>query len=292
MKQVHHYLFLIIVQILFGINFVVSKIIVTQISPILWAEIRFLISGSLLWGFCRFMKIPFPKLTYKDFFTLFFFSAIGFTLGQSLLLKGIQLSTANHAAIISSTIPIFALVIAIVLKQEKLTPFKILGFTLSIAGILIIQNFGSFSLSDETFLGDVLILISCLGIGTYLALGKGFLTRFHPIGLTSYFFLMAALQLLPFSINTNYSISTFSFTLPFCFAAFYSIIGATLIAYLLSNWLLTKLPSGPVALFTYLQPITAIVTSLFLLQESPSLRTVLGTLLVFLGFSFTIKKTE
>lgn len=292
MKQVNHYLFLILVQILFGINFVISKLIVTQFSPILWAEIRFLISGSLLWGFCRMTKIPFPKLTPKDFLTLFFFSAIGFTLGQSLLLKGIQLSTANHAAIISSTIPIFALLIAILLKQEKLSFFKFLGFALSVAGILIIQNFGSFSLSNETFLGDTLILISCLGIGAYLALGKGFLTRFHPISLTSYFFLMAALQLLPFALHSSQSILTFNFTLPFFFAAFYSIIGATLIAYLLSNWVLTKLPSGPVALFTYLQPITAIITSSLLLQEPPSFKMILGTLLVFTGFFFTIRKTE
>lgn len=289
-KQWKLYFVLALVQILFGINFVVSKVIVEKIPPILWAELRFLSSGLILLAILFSLKYKIPKLQKEDWISIFFLGFIGFTTGQSLLLQGIKFSTAGHAAILSSTIPLFALLISIFRKQESLSFLKGMGFILSFLGILVIQNIEKTNFQSQGLVGDLLILISCLGVGAYLSLGKSFFKRVDPLWATAFFFLMASAQLLPFALHEAYFIKTLSYSLNLIGAAFYSIIGATVLAYFLSNWVLSKLPSGPVALFTYLQPITAIFFSVTFLGEVLTSRVLLGTLLVFIGFFCTIKK--
>jgi len=282
------YLALIFVQILFGINFVVSKIIVGQMSPGLWAFLRFLCSGLFLLFYLFLSKKKFPQFHLKDWFNLIFFAFLGFTLGQTLFLKGIQLSTAGHAAILSSTIPLFAFLFSLLKKEETLTPQKTLGLLLSFIGILVIQKIENFSFSENSALGDGLILLSCVGIGAYFTFAKNFLKRHNTFWITALIFFTAAIEILPIATFEIPTLFLINYSWPLIFSIAYSILGATILAYFLSNWVLTQLSAGTVAIFTYLQPITALIISSLFLNDQITLRTLIGTSFIFLGLYLTL----
>jgi drug/metabolite transporter (DMT)-like permease len=63
----------------------------------------------------------------------------------------------------------------------------------------------------------------------------------------------------------------------------YTILGATLIAYLLWSRALEKLLASRVAAFTYVQPLVAMVSSYFILKEALPPDFYLGVAIVFSG---------
>ena len=56
------FIVLLIIQVLFGINYSTSKIIVTQVDPFLWSNIRFIVAAIVLGLVTFLMKRPHPKV--------------------------------------------------------------------------------------------------------------------------------------------------------------------------------------------------------------------------------------
>src|SRR4051812_48261681 len=84
---------LIVVQILFGINYVVSKEIVGVFPPIVWANFRVVVSAAFLIGIALLSgrKHPVPK---KSFFVpLIFYSLLGVIINQGCFLIGLHYTT-------------------------------------------------------------------------------------------------------------------------------------------------------------------------------------------------------
>jgi drug/metabolite transporter (DMT)-like permease len=63
----------------------------------------------------------------------------------------------------------------------------------------------------------------------------------------------------------------------------FAVIGTTLLTYFLNLWALNHAKSHQVALFIYVQPVVASAAAWFWLNEMITVRTVLSSLLIFLG---------
>jgi drug/metabolite transporter (DMT)-like permease len=279
---------LILIQVLFGFNFAASKIIVKELDPILWSNIRFLLSGIILGVVTLILKRKHPPMTREFFLPIIPLSLMGMALGQGLFLFGLKKTTSINTAIISTAIPLLTLMIVILRGQEKLTWMKFLGFICALLGVIFLRDFENFQLSSETFMGDMMVLLGGLCFAIYLSYGKQFLQKFDNLWITTWMFLISGIFMFLFNFNTwsNFSIPVLEMN--FMVSAGYSIIGATVLTYFLNNWALKQVPSGVVALFIYLQPMVAAIVGWAILGEELTLRMLFASLLILLGVVLSI----
>jgi drug/metabolite transporter (DMT)-like permease len=272
-----------LVQIIFGINFVASKIIVSNIAPIHWAWIRFFVSGIVLLLFILIIR---KKMVLSKEFLMkaAFFGFLGFTIGQLTFLKGIKLTTAVNSSIICSMIPMFTLLAVIVRGLEKLTFLKFIGFIFAFSGVVVLRGVENFKLSDSTMIGDVLVLVCAFSTGLYIAFSKNFVRKFNHLDVTTWMFLFAAVQLAAFSFIDSAPFAVPSLNSILVASMLFAIVGATFLTYFLSNWALVYVDSTKVSVFIYLQPVVASIFAISFLGESITIRTGISIALIIVGF--------
>lgn len=281
---------LILNQVLFGVNFPVSKVIVGKMDPFLWSNLRFLLAGvGMLFIALSFRrKHPVVDKTFvKQVIPLSF---LGMALGQGLFLFGLKMTTAVNSAILITTIPILTLLIVIIRKQEDLSFNKIIGFGLAFLGVILTQDITSFQVGNETIIGDLLVFLGSLCFALYLSYGKNFLSKYDNMWSTTWMFFISGLAMCLFNIPKFSQLATIDYDTEFIICTVFSIIFATLLTYLLNNWALKKAPSGMVAVFIYLQPVVAGVVSYFYLGEQITIRMVICSIFILTGLIFTLKK--
>jgi len=282
-KQIGYFA-LTLVQILFGINFIASKYLLKIIHPIVWAHVRFSISFILLGIFASLFHLKkHPPLNLSFIAPLIPLSLLSFHVGQTLFLKGLELTTTTNAAIISTTIPIFTVIVVVFFKEEKFTFIKGMGFLLAFIGVLTLRKVENFSLSNNQLLGDIYVLLASICYALFIAFGKKFLEKYNNLWVTVWLLGISSFTMLPFSYFywKTYSMPTMDFN--FILSATYCIVGATILTYFLNNYALSKLKSSQVAFFIYLQPVVVSVITFFFMNETISIRTIIAITFIFGG---------
>jgi drug/metabolite transporter (DMT)-like permease len=268
---------LIAVQVLFVINYIVSKIVVGSFPPLVWASARIIISAAIMVLIAIVLKRKRPEGGWKFFGPLTIFALLGTVINQSSFLVGLKYTTSTNSAVLNTLIPVFTLLIVTLRGQESITVRKIIGFISAFAGVLVLRRVENLSLSDQTMIGDLLTILNCLSYALFLSYGKKFLERYDALWATSWLFIYGSVGLTMLAAP-----DWINFTMPVVdshlFAAMlFAILGATLLTYFLNFWALAHARSSHVALFIYIQPvITALLAWLF--QNEPiTSRTILST---------------
>jgi len=278
---------LVTVQLLFGINYVASKLIVKILPPLLWASVRVLVSGVVLFAITSSTGRKSPPWKREYFLPLTLFAFLGIIVSQGSFLLGLHYTTATNSAVLTTLIPIFTLLFITLFGKERLTGRRGLGFAFALAGVLVmkrIENF-SFSLSGSgnTLLGDGLTVLNCLSYGLFLTLSKKFIEKHDPLWTTTWLFLVGGvgLTILATPDWLHFQAPALNFQLVACMI--FTIFGSTLLAYFLNNWALGRTKTSSVALYIYLQPVIASLLAWAFLDEVVSLRTLVSIALIFIG---------
>ena len=283
-----YYALLTLVQVLFGLNFVASKIVVGTWSAVGFASWRFIVSGVFLLIYLK-LRGKSLSLEKKYWKNLVFLAVIGFSISQSCFLWGLKNTTAANTALISSTIPVFVFIINRLRKIGTWSAYKIVGLGLSFFGVLILRKVEDFSFSNQSFVGDLFVLAACASLGWLISMSKDFYSKVPPLLGSAHMFWVGGVLLLP---------AWFAFSQPlvpafagnFLPALLYSIFGATCLTYLLNNIVLTKVDSDVVGLFIFLQPVVASSVAVTFLGEVFTMRMGLSFLLIALGVVLVVRK--
>src|SRR5689334_19622890 len=108
---------LILIQVLFGINYVTSKIVVDHFPPLVWASIRIIISTAIMFGIALSSGRPSPR-GRRFFGPLVVYSLLGIIINQGSFLVGLRYTTSTNSAILNTLIPVFTLMIVTLRGQE------------------------------------------------------------------------------------------------------------------------------------------------------------------------------
>ncbi|MBL7714057.1 MAG: DMT family transporter [Bdellovibrionales bacterium] len=275
---------LLAVQLLFGINYVVSKFVLHAFPPLVWASGRIIIASIIMLAVALLLRRKHPKPDRKFFVPLIFFALLGTVINQASFLVGLNYTTSTNSAILNTLIPIFTLLIVTLRGQEPATPRRVLGFVSAFVGVLIMRRVEEFTLSNTTWIGDLLTILNCLSYAIFLSYGKKFLEKHDPIWTTTWLFFYGSIGLTLLAIP-DYS----RFHMPvinsqLAWAMVFAIVGATLLTYFLNFWALANAKSSMVALFIYLQPVVASFIAWIWMNETVGARTVLASLFILIGF--------
>jgi len=283
---------LIAVQVLFGVNYIISKIVVAVFPPLMWASARIILSSVLMLLLTLLSGRKHPKIAFAFFGPLVIFALLGTIINQASFLVGLRYTTSTNSAILNTLIPVFTLLIVAVRGLEKMTFRKTVGFLLAFVGVLALRKVEDISLSDQTLVGDLLTILNCFSYGLFLAYGKKFIESHDPLWTTTWLFIYGSFGLTLIAIPDWYNFQMPTMTPVLWAAVIFAIFGATLLTYFLNFWALAHAKSSQVAIFIYLQPVVTSFIAWVWMNEAITVRTFASCLLIFLGLLTVIAKNR
>jgi drug/metabolite transporter (DMT)-like permease len=276
------HLALIAVQILFASWPIVGKLALHTIPPV--ALVGFRVAGAAL-TLLVLSRLSGTLQTIKrtDWPLLILSSVIGLVMNQLLFTKGLSLTTAINATLLSTTIPVFTLLVGVMLGTDRATLRRLLGIALAAGGVLYLIGPGRAQFSASTRAGDLLIVSNSLCYGAYIAISKDLMKRYSALTVITWIFIIACVVTVPLGAISLAQVSLANISWRVWLAVLYIIVFPTAGAYYLGGWALARVPPSTVAVYVYLQPLFAFAVAPIILGESLNLRTVIASLLIFLG---------
>lgn len=272
--------------LIFGLNIVVCKDLTSSgaISPIALFTLRSIGAGSLFWIISFFL--PKQRVERGDYIKIFAASVLGFFLTQMFFLVAISRITPMDCSIITSLSPVYTMFIAAYALKEPLSAQKIGGVVLSLCGIiyLILNSVTSTSaVTQTTPFGVILMIGNSLCFSLYLGIFKPTIAKYSVVTFMKWTFLFASLLALPFSAKEIISLNFAALPTEYVAELAFLIICATFITYFLIPIGQKILRPTLVSMYSYVQPIVAIVVSIYVGMDSLSWQKIVAAITVFAG---------
>jgi drug/metabolite transporter (DMT)-like permease len=283
------HLALIAVQAMFGTNFIVSKVVLSTISST--SLVAFRVGGAALaLTLLQRKRGQLRLLPRKDLAWLILCSLLGVGLNQLLFVKGLSLTTAIDAVLITATIPVFTLVVSILLGYDRLSLRRSLGIILAGGGVVYLVNPLRADFSAHTTIGNLLIVTNSLGYAFYMVLSKDLFKRYGALNVITWLFLIGCIVTLPFGIVGLRGDHLQTLGAGMWLRIAYIILVPTVAAYYLNGWALTRVSPSTVATYIYLQPLIAFGLAPLFLGERPTVRTLIACALIFAGVAVVTRR--
>ncbi len=163
------YLFLIITSLSWGGNAVAGKLAVGHISPMVLTSIRWGIAFAILMTFALPQVRRDLRVIRANLPLLIGYGMCGFTFFNILLYSALEYTTAINVAIEQAGMPMVIFLANFILFRIKVTPAQIIGFALTLAGVVLTASSGSLTrlIGLQLNQGDALMLVAVLCYGGY-----------------------------------------------------------------------------------------------------------------------------
>ena len=285
------HLALITVQILFGIWPIFGKIVLRSMSTTSLIALR-LVGAALLFVVLQRSLTPLLRMRLKDIVMLTACSMLGIVGNQFLFVNGLALTTVINAEILSTTIPVYAIAVSILLGYERGSRKTLIGVLLSAAGVVYLINPLHADFSRSTTLGNVLILTNSFLYALYIVFSKDLVERYGALNVVTWIFLVGSVITVPVGIYSLQRENLAAISATTWVAVAFIIIFPTVVAYYLNAWALTRVPPSVVAIYIYMQPLIAFGFAPLLLGESWNWRTIVAAVMIFGGVALVTRDTD
>ena len=271
---------------IFGINIIVCKDLTSSylLSPFALFFVRSLGAGSLFWLISRFL--PKEKVEKKDFGKILMASVLGFFITQITFLTAIPDITPMDCSIVSSLSPIYTMFIAAYALKEPITWRKAGGVAISFLGILyLIMNSvtGSGGAAQTSLSGLLLIVANGLSFSLYLGLFRPVIQKYSVVTFMKWIFLFSTLFTFPWGVSELVKLDAGSLTGIYLWELAFLIVCSTFITYFLIPVGQKRIRPTLVSMYSYVQPIIAVVISICVGMDTLSWQKVAAAVMVFGG---------
>ena len=277
---------LLAVQVCYATFPVLGKIAMREIPPFVVAAFR-VVSGAAFLTVVARLLAPAPKFDRRDRWTLAGVSMLGIVANQTLFVNGLARTTATNTTLLTTTIPVFTLLLAVLFRVEKASLRPFLGVPLALAGVLLLLDLRRVHLGTATLTGDLLIAVNSICYAGFLVAWRGILTRHPAITVTAAVFRWGAAPVLLLALPDALKFRPSEVHAGPWAALAGVILLSTLLAYSLTAWALARTMPSTAAVFAYVQPLLAISLAFLVLGERPGPRTGVAAMLIFAGVGLT-----
>ena len=276
------HLALIAVQIFFATWPIVGKLALRTLPAVALVGFRVAGASLVLIVLARVSGNLLP-IERHDWPLLFVSSALGLILNQWLFVKGLSITTAINATLLSTSIPVSTLVIGMFLGTDRTTWRRMLGIALAAAGVLYLIGPGRSDFSAATRIGDLLIVANSFCYGTYIAVSKDLVRKYNALTVITWIFIVGSVATIPPGLISLIQVPLSNVSWKVWIEVAYIIVLPTAITYYLNAWALARVPPSTVAVYIYLQPLIAFVVAPIVLGETLGARALISSLLIFVG---------
>ena len=277
------YLMLTAMAICFGGTWVAGAVAVDAAPPFTIAAIRFGVASILLYAWARLAKRPLSPVRRADWPLI---AGLGLTAiaGYNwLFLTGLTLAPASDGAIIVPGLaPLFTLLLATVVLNERLGACGLVGLAVAAVGLYLVIN-PTGGTDERRLLGDLLFIAGAACWGVYSVLARIASGRFDAVSTTLYGTALGTCILVPAALLEGGLERTLSASPDVLIGVAYLAIFGTVGAFVLLNLGVARIGAARASAFALLVPIVGVLSSVALLDERLGPLTVLGGAIVLVG---------
>lgn len=283
---------------IFGFNIICCKNIAIDgnITPMALFCLRAFGATALFWLWSLF-SAPKERIERQDLWKVALASFFGLFLTQLSFLFAITQTTAIDTSILGTLSPIMTLLISALIGGDRITWSGGAGVALSLAGVLILV-FNCVSIgsgADATsFAGIAGMLVNTLSFAMYVGAFKPVIQKYSVVTFMKWMFLFSSLMALPFAYGAFRASNLGAVRADVIWQVVYLVVAATFISYFLVSVGQQRLRPVVVCMYTYVQPVIAMVIAIALGLDSLTPLKAMATLLVFTGVglvNFVPKRT-
>ncbi|WP_134701892.1 DMT family transporter [Ammoniphilus sp. YIM 78166] len=278
-------LFLVLANLFWAGNYVFGKFVVTEISPLQVTFIRWLIAFCFLVPMAQVIERPKWREVWKSWRVLLTMGLLGVIGYNMLLYSALQFTSPLNASLVNALNPAVIVVFSVLLLKERLSKLNLLGFGISLIGVLLILTQGQLlHLFEIKYNVGDLIMVAAILVWTFYSIIGRKISHIPPITATAVTVALGLLIMVPFAwSNWNPMIGLSTSTIwGIVYMGFFPTVGSFLL------WNMAVRDIGPSRSGIFLNLIT-VFTAIFsiLLGEEISLVQVAGGVSVFIGVYLT-----
>lgn len=209
----------------------------------------------------------------------------GLVCNQCCFTIGLSITSPVNASIVTTSMPIFAMILSALILKEPLTGKKACGVLMGCSGalILILTSAGAASDKVGDIRGDLLCLTAQFSFALYLALFNPLIKRYSVFTVNKWMFLWATLLITPFTAGHVAAIEWKAVPVTTVIEIGYVVFVATYLSYILTMVGQRTLRPTVVSVYNYVQPIVSVTASVILGISVVQWSQGLAVLLVFSG---------
>lgn len=291
------YAALITVSFLWGTSFAAAKIGMYELEPLNLVIFRFLIA-SAVFGVVLLQTGTYRLLRRQDIPRFIVLGFLAITSYFYIQYTGLRYTTTINAALIVATSPIWTVLFSTMLGWDNITPLGLAGIVIAFTGVSVIITNGQWInlFNSSTITGDILLLINAVVWAGFTVYGKTILQKYRPFVAMAYIHIFGTLMLLPFAfVPSPFAPSPLyrhigDLSWPTVMAALYLALLCSVYAYYIWYTGVEMLGAVRTVVFTYLNPLFAIIAGTWLLGEKPTVSTFAGGIMVVTGVYLTNRK--
>lgn len=280
---------ILLLAAIWGSDFMFIKIGVSSIHPLLFTSLRFLIASVCLLILVKLNKIDL-KINLKDTTIVFLAAFFDTFLPQVLVSTGEKTVASGITSVILSSSPLFTFLLAhFMLKDEKITLYKLVFVITGFFGVIIIFMKEVFSPQNGfVFSGLVLITLASISYGLGVILLKQLGERMDTLKSCFYLVFTGFVLSIPFVFSSK-AISQSKFLLSSTLSLIYA--GAILqgFAYAFFFSAIKRFGAAKTSYLGYLVPLFGIFYGAVFLKEIISINVLIGGILIVLSAYFIEK---
>ena len=290
MKPQKAILLLVLCNLFWSGNFIVSQFILEEMSPFMLTYLRWLFAVWFLLLLAHIIEKPQWKKAVNGWTLLAGMGITGIIMYNTILYSALMFTSSINASIVTALNPGLLVILSAVLLKEKISGIQISGIIVSLLGVMIVITGGRINqlFSIEYNVGDLLMLLAISVWSIYSILGKK-LPKIPPITTTAISSCIAVIIMTPFALLEGLPFGEMSTQTTMGVA--YIIIFPSMLSFMFWNIGVRALGAGRTGIFLNLVPVfTALISTI--LGDPATFVQLTGGIFVFLGVYMTTGMLE
>lgn len=250
---------------------------------------RVLGGAILFWLTSLFTKKE--HIPTKDIFKLAGAGIFALVFNQCSYTIGLNMTSPSNSSIMTTSMPIFAMVLSFLILKEPITWKKVLGVLLGCSGaiIIIMTSATAGNAKVGNIWGDLLCMSAQLSFALYLALFKPLVQKYSLFTINKWMFTWATIMIWPFTFNHVSAIDFANVPMSTWWESGYVVLFGTYLGYICMMIGQKVLRPTVVSVYNYVQPLVSVTVSVMVGLAVFKGAQALAAVLVFSGVWLVIK---
>ncbi len=204
---------------------------------------------------------------------------------------GLNMTSPSNSSIMTTSMPIFAMVLSFLILKEPITWKKVFGVLLGCSGaiIIIMTSATAGNAKVGNIWGDLLCMSAQLSFALYLALFKPLVQKYSLFTINKWMFTWATIMIWPFTFNHVSAIDFANVPMSTWWESSYVVLFGTYLGYICMMIGQKVLRPTVVSVYNYVQPLVSVTVSVMVGLAVFKGAQALAAVLVFSGVWLVIK---
>ena len=278
---------LVLINVFWGASSIASKEALLELTAVEIVTIRFSIALIAAVAVALAFAPGALRVSLRDVPELIFLSVTGISLQFILQVSALVYTTATSFSLLFNLSAIFIMVFGFALLGERPGRRQLIGAGIAFAGVFLIVSGGTRDLNASHLPGDLIGLASAALFGLYSIAAKKAAARFSALTILVYTFFFGVLGLLPLYVFATPMTPPGGLNLLSWGSLLFLALCCSVIAFLVYNYGVGRLPASRAAMAIYVTPLSGVVLAIVLLGETLTRYTIAGAALIMAGLYLT-----